>query len=957
MKNQVQNYSLDDKAFYTHQRNGLNENDLNSILMWAKSEKKLIEDFILFNLFDLTSVKARKEYSFKNFGDFKRQLFNSKNSKHAKKDIEKILKENNSKRKSPEIKEALKNNALHKVIRLYIGMVNKQLNKMIEDNKNIVRNLNPKYLTPWNEISLFESDLSRTLGFEIDELTKDLFVIKVFRSEIMNQLVKNGFIYLNEKYIILTSSAGQIRTKKIVFIKESTLNKFTNTLMCGLTIKAINNSEEHGMNINKFLSYLALINSATDPIEGFDIDRAIVIDDFETMVNGEVDYIDKTLESETKKVKNEKTGEIEEVVEEFWQLADKPIRQKMDVPITHSDGCGWVLPSVKSKNFMLRLPWMKGLLTPVDFLKYCKLHNDGNYKITDIYNKEWDLKADNIQYVFSKSQFKMWKYYDSWDTYKKNFKDNNCHANYCNEEDDTFENKRFNYQMLQTLTNIKPKEIDILIKPTVDLLKDAYVNKDTMLMLLGATKSNKTYLQKALELYPELINDKHVKEDLSDIINSKRKEAKYAKIELDCTYTFLIPDVFAWMQYSISGIKNPEGLLQDQQVSCKLYKKEKKLLVERSPHLFLEHGIRNNVYSKKNESWFCTDGIYTSCHDLISKLLQFDNDGDRALVVADKTLITVAQRNMKGIVPLYYKMGKAKSQEINSENIYQSLKMAFKYGNIGKYSNKLTTLWNIDGEKDLDLMKIICALNNFSIDAAKTLEMPRVSKELTQKINEFDKLPLPYFFQFAKDKDPAILAPQNNSTVNQVCKKIEDIKIPTTGEGKNKKYDFSGIGKFRSAMLMHNPKIKTRMDITHKYDEINEKKNKYFMKAKSHGKEKKEVSTAVYTQIKKDLYEPFKNEVNIIDFVDILIKHVYSKHRTCKKSFLFNCFGSVIIENLKNNIKKPLEDGFIQCSCCGTRVKKESNRQKMCRVCGDKANGEKTRLRMKLSREQKKLAV
>ena len=98
-------------------------------------------------------------------------------------------------------------------------------------------------------------------------------------------------VYKGEKYIYFTSSAGQIRTKKCVFVKESIWNKFEKTIMCGLTIDEIN--KKGGNNPNKHLAYMALSNSATDVWENFDIDRSIVVDDFETDVAGEVDYINE----------------------------------------------------------------------------------------------------------------------------------------------------------------------------------------------------------------------------------------------------------------------------------------------------------------------------------------------------------------------------------------------------------------------------------------------------------------------------------------------------------------------------------------------------------------------------------------------------------------------------------------------------------------------------------------
>ncbi len=128
--------------------------------------------------------------------------------------------------------------------------------------------------------------------------------------------------------------------------------------MCGLTIDDLNKSKEQGCNINKFLAYLALCNSATDVWEGFDIDKSIVVEDFETLVEGTVDYIDN------------KTFEV--------------TRKSMKVPIPHSDGCGMMLPSVSRKSFMARLPWVKGLMTPANYIKFCDEFRHGDYKIKDI---------------------------------------------------------------------------------------------------------------------------------------------------------------------------------------------------------------------------------------------------------------------------------------------------------------------------------------------------------------------------------------------------------------------------------------------------------------------------------------------------------------------------------------------------------------------------------------------
>ncbi len=239
------------------------------------------------------------------------------------------------------------------------------------------RQLNPEALTERKIISLFESALTRALGIKTDELTLSIMVLSVFFFQVFENLVKNGFVYNGEKYIFLTASAGQIRQKKAVFIKESEFKRIEQKIMCGLTIDEIN--EKGGMNQNKFLAYLALMNSATEPWEDFDIDKSIVVDDFETEVLGEVDYIDY----------------------ETYEIT----RKKMKVPIPVMDGAGLIR---NGKTRMVRLGWLKGLLIEFPFDKFIKEKClNGKCIVTDIYGKKHDILGEDIQYIFTKSQFKL----------------------------------------------------------------------------------------------------------------------------------------------------------------------------------------------------------------------------------------------------------------------------------------------------------------------------------------------------------------------------------------------------------------------------------------------------------------------------------------------------------------------------------------------------------------------
>lgn len=937
MDKQFRLYSVDTKSFYTEEEMKINEKQmkLKNKMKWYEEwqEYKLLHNKDVefkqykYNVNRLKGLKRKKNKTPNDeveIGELK--VFFKKPKKENKKNIkkeyityqeQKKIDDRNKIKMDKKVKEDLSTNADYIKIRKKVNKLNKKFSKILKNNP--VRQLNPKSLNPYKEIALFENSLSRAMEIKENELITSMMLVRVYHYTVLKQLIKFGFTYIDEwgeihTYKFFTASAGQIRTKKALFIEVGVWNKYERTLMCGLTIDAINKSKEKGCNINKFLAYLALCNSATDEWEGFDIDRSIVIDDFETMVEGEVDYIDN------------KTFKID--------------RKTMDIPIPHSDGCGWVLPSVGNKNFMTRLPWVKGLLTPcpyMDFLDTYKKHVpiSERYKIKDIYGKEWDLRLDRINVVFSKSQFKMYKYYDSWEQYQEWFKEYNCKANTCNVEPDTkeFRKASFNYQMWQTLTDITDEEIEEFTKPVDEFITSGYSDRDTMMKILGADKNNfkKTHLQKCISIYPEMIQDYHIKEELASTLNKRKKEAKFGKFKIDATYTFLLPDIFAWMQYVFLGDKTPSGILKNGEISCRLYKKSNELLVDRSPHLYREHAVRDNINDEQTKKWFITDGIYTSSHDLISKILQFDVDGDKGLVVAQNNLINVAKRNMEGIVPLYYEMGKAKAITINENNVYESLTKAFKYNNIGKFSNKLTVVWNsgeID-ERKMNILKFLTADLNFTIDSAKTLVAPQIPKEIEEEMKESNGK-MPYFFQFAKDKDKDEVAEINNSTVNRICKKIESIK--------QQDYDFSTLGNFKKNYLMRNSKIEINNDIINRYKGLDREKQMMFADKKKQGLSKEEIYTVVFKNVRND-FEKTCNDLNvdIVDAIDMVIKYIYSTNKNRLKGFLFDIFGDIIYSNLKSNIKQPLGK-YKMCELCGKRfelVVVNSN-AKYCKKCAKK---------------------
>ena len=828
------------------------------------------------------------------------------------------------------------------------------LNKTVEDNirytengqldKVKVRCFYEKDLNATNTVSLFESFLSRTIGAKTNEFCDDLLILQVYYFDIFKDLCFHGMDYCDNdgvvtRYRYFTSSAGQIRTKKAVFIKEDTWNKYEKTLMCGLTIDKIN--ENGGNNINKHLAYMALTNSATDLWVDFDIDKTIVVDDFETMVTGEFDSID-------------------DISYEIEQTTDS-------VPIPHMDGCGMVLPSLLKINSMIRIPWIKGLISPFNYAELIK-EQGWSSKIKDIYGQEHDVIAEDIQIIFTKSQFKMNGFYDDWDSYKEYFKKYNCTAGLCNQEEKYIKNATINYQMLQTLTDISDDEIKLLASKSNEKLQTLCDSVDNVQKVFGITpyNTNLTPFQASLKLYPSLLRDPYSRDTLRDLKNSMLKKYRSGKLDIYGKYTFIVPDLYAACEYYFGGIENPTGLLQDHEVYCGLFKKTDKLDCLRSPHLYKEHAVRNNLAciekygdrQKEISKWFDTNALYTSTHDLISRILQFDVDGDKSLVIADKTFVEIAERNMTTIVPLYYEMKKAQKQQITKESIYDGLVHAFTGSNIGIYSNNISVIWNDNvfssDEKEqkiakdegkttqdaMNVIKLLCMENNFVIDYAKTLYKPIRPKHIAKLISKYTQHKLPHFFVYAKDKTEDQVESSNNTFVNKLYSNINDVSINL----KNLK-----LPRLDYKQLMFDPDTditsQSAVEIIELYDQLN-KEYKYQFNIVDN-------KVANISAVKKKLLKQFEDKNPLLFYVtDVLVKFLYSKKRK-RKQLLWFLFGEYIENNIRRHQDQP-SIKYVECEDCGElfEVPVKNNRSKRCKRCQAVLDKEKTKKRVQKYREK-----
>ena len=854
-----------------------------------------------------------------------------------------------------------------------VNLSNKRLSDVIKKqiahyDKENIRKVDSKYFKESNMIAVFESDLTRILKLFSDEPTLDFMVIEVGNTDmtIFKQVINNGLVVTervkvgedengvdiievrDNKYKFFSAGAGQTRQKKFLMIKQELWEKHEKEFMCGLTVDYIN--ENGGMNINKFNAYLCLNNSASDVVEGFDIDRCIVVDDFTAIVNDEVDYItrdDEVNNGET----TYKTKSGKQVTRKRKKTEWSIERKVMDVPIDFMDGAGICLPSVFKKNTQFRMAWFKGLLCPIDFKKYIK-ENNLKTKVTDIYGVEHDIIKDDVQVIFTKSQFKMWKYYKNtydennvliesgWDCYKRNLKHYNRTFNICMEDEDRLKDMRINYQMLQTLTDMSDEEIEKLTKNTKDFINELHKNRKKQLEFLGATlnKKNRNYLQEIIRLYPEILTSNYIKRQLKDTITSYKKETKSGRVRLEAKRVFIIPDLIHFMSLLFGD--GSDYALERNEVYFDIYKECDRLALLRSPHLSREWFIAKNTKTNDKLKYFKTNGIYVSAKDLMSKVLMADWDGDEALVVKDsdeqKWLLDLAERQMKDLRPLYYEMGGGDNSLINNANTYKSLKFVYEKSNIGKVSNTLTNIWSKDDcEDNMEYIKMLCAYNNWIIDSAKKLELPKLPKKIKEIMNNKT---YPHFFQFAKGKKKSECRDVGNGVIDRICKSIDNIE--------SNKFDYSkGFGKFNYKNLLNNKNISLednpkKIELIEFYDKL-EYKTRGLMASykRKYGESGQEIhyKDLAYEDARKYMMEYAKAEnIDYLDLVDMIVEYGF-KEDDMRLAFVFNVFGAVIINNINNNIRLSVDDNMvIICEGCGKRIKiknpKDTSR-KYCNEC------------------------
>lgn len=843
--------------------------------------------------------------------------------------------------------------------------------------RKIYSNRDFKSEEQFRNIAIFESDLNRCFGCKDMEHSDDIISVVTYYTEIFDSIIHNGFDYKGRHFVFFTAGAGQTRCKKSTFVNEKLLDKNFNRLFCGLTPEIIN--EQGGMNTNKYLAYTSLCQTNTEIWKNFNIDRAIVVDDIEYNIpDQQVRYIYTESPDDKEQMKylqeeiercNEQLKEIKikkqnrprgfkrpqtEIMEErniqnrrkalredIQELKSKYHRSEvrtMPVTIPFTDGFGISLRKIESS--MIRLPFIKGLIAYCPrraFVDWCSANSIPIHKVVDIYGKSYSI--NEIDYIFTKSQFKMWKYYNNvldengniiktgWEVYKENFKKYGCDACRCNVERGVKLNSKTNYQVLQTLTT-EMTDDDILSLASYDIncLNGIGRNVQCMLNVLGANEKKNdhmNWLQKSLLLYPEMLKDFYVKTLLKNIKDSMIKNFRSGKFSINGAYVFAIPDTLACLQYWFTDIDKTDlskfGFVRQGNVSCRLFQNQEELDCLRSPHLDHAHCIRKNQINDKTKTWTKSNGIYIGMQDIMSKLLMYDNDGDKLLVHNNKTIIKCAKQYQRkhGMIPNYYDMPKASPELISSDSLYNGIVMAYHHGNIGTPSNEITKIWQTlspDSTEEeiqhaINVIALRCADVNFTIDYAKTLYKPTIPKEILEQYKVYSGKKVPHFFIYAKGKSKYNVEELSNCNIDRISNVVKSNRIVFKDL----------LGKYSYKILMSNPYIDIKSEKAQEIINLYREIENVNLRRLSHTdwdnidfwEQKK-----VYLQIQFDSNKQRKLFTDLIGMPEEYISDVLVKalQDDVNKDTLWRLFGEIIYHNIEINL-----NGTKICKKCGNR--------------------------------------
>lgn len=547
---------------------------------------------------------------------------------------------------------------------LHISDIRSQIKKLKkEENLSISR---PKIKKLYTELDSYQ-------------FKKDYVCVVIDKVKDFEYIYKNGFTINGIKYRWLLGTTGGVKNNTLVFVNEK--------LLPDLRIR-IDNGRNMDMKFApaKLEAYIALVCSSSTPV---------------SMPHGIVVVHDCITHFKSDVIELDDTG--------LDQPSMKYIKDK-DVELVDSDGYGLAMPQLMRRwgeevheDFLLpgcviRNSFCKGAVFPVDFQKFAANH--GFTEITDVWGNTYNI--NEIELILTESMLKLWESYSSIENYLENCEKNHYTFAITKSSEESLENVRtMNYQFLQSY-DLTDEEIDELIAPTVNEIKDILTDdyRKTVLYAkgVGLNVNSVQHLDNsfttALMIEPKMANDPFVRSQIRSMIRKRIDEAKVGVLKVPANYSLVSGDPYSLCQ-SMFGME-VTGLLKAGQIYSKYWidKGVEEIVSFRAP--MTSHNNIRKLKVVHNETmdefyqYMTTPTIFNSWDTCADAMNGFDKDGDCVINTSFGLLVRKTQQ-LPAIVCVQRKAPKCIP---NNDDIMRSNINSF--GNaVGGVTNKITSMFEV----------------------------------------------------------------------------------------------------------------------------------------------------------------------------------------------------------------------------------------------------------------------
>ncbi len=490
-----------------------------------------------------------------------------------------------------------------------------------------------------------------------------------------------GFTINGIRYRRLLGTPGGIKNSTIVFISERHIDEIRRRI-------------DNGRDLNQALipakleAYMALSCSASIPVSM--PHGILVVKDCETMFRENVIRLN----------------------DEGFEEPEMKLCENELITLDATDGCGMMLPSLAerwSKELDLdyvvsgvntRLAYEKGMVLAFDFQAFAE-EVAGSYYVTDVWGTVRDIRE--IELVLTESMLKLWNAYPNLEAYLENCENNNYSLSITKTSPKELENERnLNYQFIQPYAWLTEEDIEELIAPTVQELKDVLGGDwaKTVLFLRGASvgetqPENMTDdIAKAIMADSRVLDDPYIRGRVYQLIQKRIDEAKIGVLKVHGNYSIVSGDLYALCQ-SMFGLP-VTGLLKAGSIYNEYWRDSgaEQLAIFRAPMSCMNNiRIMRPDRSEETSYWFryihtCT--ILNAWDTTTAALNGMDYDGD-IIMITDNSVLVNCHKFEEAVLCA---QRKAEKKVPTEEDMIRSNLSSF--GNeIGQTTNWVTSMYEV----------------------------------------------------------------------------------------------------------------------------------------------------------------------------------------------------------------------------------------------------------------------